>query len=217
MSTVSLSVPLRREEVLRFLGYPEDKRPTDRIEPLLDAVIEEARGLISPRGVFRAHAVARSREVMLEPIEARALVIGLVTIGGAVEQRARELVERGDATRGLLMDAAGSAAVEEAADRLSAVIAAEGRPSSVHVGVSCRISPGYGAWPIHAQQHLFAALPHAELGVSLLPTMLMSPQKSISFALWLGTDGRPLAGLSGCARCELENCRYRRAAPKEMQ
>lgn len=205
-----LDVTLRPQEVLRFLGYPEGKRPPERIECLLDQVLEEARPLVSARGVFRSHPVERSSDVLLEPLEATALVIGLVTIGDAVERRARELVANGDATRGLLMDAAGSAAVEEAADRLGAVIAAEGEPRAPSA-VSCRISPGYGAWPIRAQERLFAALPHAELGIALLPTMLMSPQKSISFAMWLGADRRPLAGLSGCARCELVHCRYRRA------
>jgi hypothetical protein len=217
VNVVPLTVSLRREEVLRFLGYPEQKQPGPRIASLLDEVIADARAALSPRGVFQSHPVERSHDVLLEPIEATALAVGLVTIGGAVEQRARELVASGDATRGLLMDAAGSAAVEEAADRLSALIAAEDPPASAHFGVSCRISPGYGAWPIRAQERLFDALPHARLGVSLLPSMLMSPRKSISFAMWLGAARRPLTGLSGCARCELVSCRYRRSSRKESQ
>jgi hypothetical protein len=217
MSVVPLAVVLRREQVLRFLGYPEEKQPGQSIDVLLDEVIEEARAAVSPRGVFRSHPVERSKQLLLEPIEATALVVGLVTIGGAVEQRARQLVAAGDATRALLMDAAGSAAVEETADRLGAVIAADDAPASGHFGVSCRISPGYGAWPIHAQERLFAALPHAELGVSLMPSLLMSPEKSISFAMWLGADRRPLAGLSGCARCELIACRYRRSSRKDTE
>jgi len=72
------------------------------------------------------------------------------------------------------------------------------------------VSPGYGSWGIHSQKALFDRLPHHRIGVDLLPTMLMTPRKSISFAMWLGADRRPLAGLSGCARCGLVECRYRK-------
>lgn len=208
-----LSVSIRREDVLHFLGYPTGQSPASRIGVLVEGTILEARRLASARGTFVRHPVERSRGLGLEPLEATALVIGLVTVGAELDRAVDGLVAEGEPTRALLLDAAGSAAAEEAADRLSAVAAGTetmAGASSPAPHVSCRVSPGYGGWSIRAQTSVFAALPHDALGVSLLPSMLMTPRKSISFAMWLGADRRPLAGLSGCARCGLVQCRYRR-------
>jgi hypothetical protein len=215
---IDLPVNIARGEVLHFLGYPEGLRPADRVERLMDDAILEARVLVAPRGLFARFSVERSSELDLEPIEASGLVVGLVTIGPSLDRRVDELVSSGEPTRALLIDAAGSAAVEEAADRLGAIIGDDGAvaaSASPVAHVSCRVSPGYGSWSILAQQSLFEALPHQRIGVSLLPTLLMTPRKSISFAMWLGADRRPLAGLAGCARCGLAECRYRRVKGEE--
>jgi hypothetical protein len=123
------------------------------------------------------------------------------------------MIRDGDTVGALLLDAMGSAAVEEAADRLGAIITGvEVPPDYDAPAVSCRISPGYGLWPLEAQGPLFGHLPHAAIGVTLRPSLLMEPRKSISFAMWLGADARPIAGLSGCDRCLLTTCRYRRTS-----
>jgi hypothetical protein len=212
---VSLPVTIERDEVEHFLGYPEGRKPFGRIAGLLGDMIREARRLARPRGTYEMLPVARAAELGLEPIDARRLVVGLVTIGDGIESRATELLRAGAVTEGLLLDAAGSAAVEEAADRLGALIAGDGRSDATGRAsrarrLSCRVSPGYGKWSIASQRALFELLPHEAVGVELMPTMLMTPRKSISFAMWLGADARPIAGLSGCARCGLEHCRYKR-------
>jgi len=209
---IELPVTIRRGDVLHFLGYPEGQVPAERVERLMDDTIREARRLISPRGLFLPYPVESAGEIGLEPIEASGLVIGLVTIGYDLERHVNDLVSIGAPTRALLLDAAGSAAVEEAADRLGSVVAGDEDlgPDTIVPHVSCRVSPGYGSWGIHSQKALFDRLPHHRIGVDLLPTMLMTPRKSISFAMWLGADRRPLAGLSGCARCGLVECRYRK-------
>ena len=204
-----LDVSIRREDVLHFLGYPRERPPALRMQSLLDAAIDEANGLVRARGVFRELRVAASSEIGLRVEKAEGLAIGLVTVGPGLEDRVSRLMRAGDMTRALMIDASGSAAAETAADRLSAFIVGE----TVEEGqVSCRVSPGYGRWPLSAQRALFDLLPHRELGVSLTPSMMMVPRKSISFAMWLGASARPLAGLSGCARCGLAHCRYRRSS-----
>lgn len=215
---IDLPVAIRRGDVLHFLGYPEGQAPAERIDRLMDDTIRVARHLVSPRGLFLRHPVSRAGELGLEPMEASGLVIGLVTIGSELDRQVDALVAMGAPTRALLLDAAGSAAVEEAADRLGATIASSGEgisESEPVPHVSCRVSPGYGSWPIMAQRMVFELLPHDEVGVELLPTMLMVPRKSISFAMWLGADRRPIAGLSGCARCGLVQCRYRKPGTAE--
>ncbi len=214
---LDIPVGIADADVLHFLGYPEGRRPPPQIEALLEASLKDARTCVAGRGSFLIVDPTDAPRVGLEPMDASALILGLVTVGGAIEARASELLGVGEATRALLIDAAGSAAAEEAADRLGALIVGdetaliespESNPRALPV--SCRISPGYGAWPLAAQRQLFSLLPARELGVELQPSLLMVPRKSISFAMWLGADARPVAGLSGCSRCHLEHCRYRR-------
>lgn len=217
-----LRVALRREEVLHFLGYPEDREPPARTASRLDAVLKEARRLVRARGAYRLLPPERSHDVGLDLVPSEGLVLGVVTAGAELETRASECLRAGDATSALLFDAAGSAAAEEAADRLGAIVVAElsgedprraaqeaDQPDAA-APISCRISPGYGRWQLSAQEAIFSLLPAAELGVSLAPSWLMVPRKSVSFAMWLGADARPIAGLSGCSRCQLPHCRYRK-------
>jgi len=207
---VDLALTIDRAEVLHFLGYPIGHWPSSKLGPLLDQSIEEARDLVVARGGWVRMPSSRSDAIGLEPMDASALVIGLVTVGGGIERRASELLESGETTRALMLDAAGSAAAEEAADRLSAMVVGDDVPRQRAGHVSCRVSPGYGRWAIDSQRQLFEILPHEAVGVELRPSMLMQPRKSISFAMWIGADTRPITGLSGCSRCELERCRYRK-------
>ncbi|MEW6366881.1 MAG: hypothetical protein AB1714_19820 [Acidobacteriota bacterium] len=209
---LSLDVNIRREDVLHFLGYPRERPPAPRMQSLLDAAIAEAQRLVRPAGVFRELRVAASSEIGLRAEKAEGLLIGLVTIGPGIEDRVTRLLRDGNMTRALIVDACGSAAAETAADCLGALIVGETVGDAAQV--SCRVSPGYGRWPLSAQRALFDLLPHRELGVSLRQSMMMIPRKSISFAMWLGASARPLAGLSGCARCGLAHCRYRRSGPE---
>ncbi len=229
MTVVETRLTLAREEVLHFLGYPAGREPHPRIAEALADCLAEARALVRGRGVWTALATDEAEDVGLEPIPASGLVIGLATAGAAIVEAASARMARGDATGALLIDACGSAAAEEAADRLSATIVASlggvtGEPdpfpgSPANPGperaaaISCRISPGYGGWPLASQPAIFARLPHRKIGLRLEPSLLMVPRKSISFAMWLGADARPLSGLAGCARCGLETCRYRRREP----
>jgi len=205
-----LRLSIREREVLHFLGYPAGRRPPARLEPLFEGTLHEARRLAAARGAFRTFPVSSAAEVGLPAEDADGLVLGLVTAGGGIERRVTELLGRGEAARALLLDAAGSAAAEEAAQRLSVRVV--GGRTSAEADVGCRVSPGYGRWPLSAQRALFARLPHETLGVSLNPSMMMAPRKSISFALWLGAKRAPRSGLSGCDTCGLSRCRYRRSA-----
>jgi hypothetical protein len=209
----SLRLSIRESDVLHFLGYPMGRRPQGRLDALLKEVLSEARKLAAARGAFRKLSVGSADEVGLKEERAEGLVLGLVTVGDQIERRVTELLDRGEDSRALLLDAAGSAAAEEAARRLSVRIL--GGKTGAAEDVACRISPGYGRWPLAAQKALFARLPHDALGVSLNSSMMMVPRKSISFALWIGARRAPRSGLSGCDTCGLPQCRYRRSAERK--
>jgi hypothetical protein len=204
---LDLPVAIPRDEVIRLLGYPEGRPLPPRFVPLLDQALAAAAALVRPRGTFIRVAVAEAATVGLAPVSAAGLALGLVTIGADLEERVAELSRSGQATAALLLDAAGSAAAEAAADALGAVVVGGGAAATRPL--ACRISPGYGDWAIDEQRRLLARLDAASLGVTLLPSLMMVPRKSVSFAMWLGARQR-IAGAQGCARCRLADCPYRR-------
>lgn len=223
-----LRLSLREEEVWRFLSYPEATEPPALTRARILREIAVARDLIGPRGIYRVDPAAEAARCGLSPPDvgagrsasrgARAAwtVLGLVTIGARLEEAVRHRLAGADATGALLLDAVGSAAAEEAADRLSDEIvgarAEAGLPDSGSGGFrGRRVSPGYGDWPLAAQSRVFARLPHDAIQVHLLDSLLMVPRKSISFALWLDGDGHPLDDVAGCARCPDRRCRLRRS------
>lgn len=215
---IALAAELRREEVLRFLGYPAGHRPAPRVEADLARALAAARSLVEARGVYRRLPAARAADAGLPPLgdsaPADVLVLGLVTAGERLERRGAELARLGRSAEALLLDAAGSAAAEEAADRLCALVAGAALEPASAERLSCRVSPGYGDWPLAAQRLLFGLLPHSEVGVELLPSLMMRPRKSVSFAMWLDAGGRPVPGLSGCGYCLLDRCAFRIRSPR---
>jgi hypothetical protein len=226
--TTSLSIEIPLAEVHRLLGYPLGHLVPERVQSRLAALLEESRSLVEARGTHAWFPVAEAEAVQLtRPGPANALggfALGLVTIGPGVEARAAAMLREGDASGALLLDTIGSAAAEAAADALgsrTAVGAAVGErigsPDSGAGGVGemaispCRVSPGYGDWPLSAQEAIFARLPHGELGVRLLPSLLMVPRKSVTFALWFDAAGHAIGDRRGCSCCPLDRC-PRRAA-----
>jgi hypothetical protein len=212
-ATLDVPLALPRPPVLRLLGYREGRAPTRTTARRLEEVLPEARTLAHGRGTWRRFRTSEAARFGLDAIEAEGLVLGMATAGDALERRSAECIASGDPLGALLFDAIGSAAAEEAADRLSAAVraGAAGGERPPPEEVSCRISPGYGRWALSAQGALVAALP--DIGVRLTPSLMLVPRKSTTFALWIGARVPPRVGLSGCAVCGLQSCRYRRARP----
>lgn len=184
--------------MLPFLEYPEGRGPSQRLRAQLSEAITSGEQLARPLGSWVRLPPERAPEVGLPERLAEALILGLVTLGPALEEEVSRLSSAGQLTRALLLDAVGSAAAEATADALTLHLLGE---------PSCRVSPGYGDWPLERQAELFALLPDT-LGVDLRPSMLMLPRKSVSFALLPGAN-QPLR--SGCASCALLTCRMRRS------
>ena len=101
--------------------------------------------------------------------------------------------------RYVVMDAAASALVEETCDHLQ-----ESLPFS---HLTFRFSPGYGDVPLSLQKQLLKVLDAGKrIGLTLTPSMLMVPQKSISGIVGIGKE----AIKRTCSGCQMmDHCEYR--------
>ena len=109
---------------------------------------------------------------------------------------------------GVILDAIGSAGVEAIADELNREINQE--ISEKDLEYSKRYSPGYCHWNVRDQEIIFNILPTDEIGVYLTEAFLMTPIKSVSFAINIGPNIKKSHWENRCKSCEDRGqCTYR--------
>lgn len=208
---------IERGQVLQYLGFrggelsPELLADIARCEALLTGAAE-------PRAVWKLFPLAEDGALAgscfkPEGEAVRALlkdsdevILMAATLGSGVERLIRR-AQVSDMAEALLLDACGSAAIENVCDNLCANLAEAFRPRYL----TDRFSPGYGDMPLEQQRELFRALDVTRrIGVSLTDSGLMLPQKSVTALI--GVADRPQKRRpKGCAACGLfENCAYRK-------
>jgi hypothetical protein len=158
------------------------------------------------------------------------LAAAVCTIGRALEERVRELAAAGDAARAMVLDAVGSSAAEEVADRVNRMICEMAAPTDLRP--ERRQSPGYAHWDVRDQQSIFRFLAPDEIGVSLTSSYMMVPRKSVSYVVPftvpaqdvgpLGTGdaagdsvAEPVGSRHRCAVCGMSDCPFREDGQEE--
>lgn len=200
---------LDRSEVLRYLGYRGQDVATE-LAGRIDEGIERALEVGSPRGVWRIFGIDADGaggsvdcdgdglpEIRLERCAlvlrghdiaehlAGAVAVGVmaVTAGMGVDQELRRL-SLTDSLGQVVLDAAGTALVERAADAAEARLVAEAAARGLFV--NWRFSPGYGDLPLACQPELLASLDATrQLGLTLTPSTLLVPTKSVTAVIGL--------------------------------
>lgn len=219
---------VERAEVLRYLGYagqPLTSELDARVDEMVGRCLEVAR----PRGCVRVFDVAgrdegeggpavrlsgTALELAGSSIDrhlegAVAVAVLAVTAGMGVDAELRRL-SLTDRVGQLLLDAAGTALVERAADAAEASVVA--RAAERGLFANGRFSPGYGDLPLATQPVLLATLDAQRLlGITLSSSLLMTPTKSVTAVIGLFREPRA-AGRPGCAECACrEFCSLRAA------
>ncbi len=131
----------------------------------------------------------------------------IATAGMEYEHFLHRLKDSGDMVRLFIADSLGSVIAEKAADQMELAL----QQSIAHRGWkhTNRFSPGYCGWHVSQQQLLFPLFgKDGTCGVTLSPSSLMTPIKSVSGVIGLGENVRKLEYT--CGLCSLESCYKRR-------
>ena len=203
---------INRAEVLQYLGWRGSEIPPE-VNAQLDGCLQETLTLASPRVVWRLLPVLPGGLRVGDDIQAllsesTQCVLLAATLGNALETAIRRAQVRG-LTRALMLDCCGSAAIESVCDAAEAEIRAavgEGKH------LTDRFSPGYGDLPLSVQPLLLDILDAPRrIGLTLTPTGIMTPRKSVTAILGIADTPQPRR-FRGCAYCSMfENCAYRKA------
>ena len=208
---------VERSEVLRYLGY-SGQELSHELEGRIDGMVARCLAVARPAGsvgvfdvsgrgekdgapvIFLAGTALelRGRSIAEHLAGAKAVGVFAVTLGMGVEAELRRL-SLTDRVGQLILDAAGSALVERAADAVEASVVAEAAGRELFCGT--RFSPGYGDFPLATQPVLLAALDaQRTLGITLSNDLLMSPTKSVTAVVGLFEEPCRDAHAS-CAAC----------------
>ena len=218
-----IDVEIDTRDIYRRIGYTADGEPSARIASLIGEYVDNATQLIEPSCSYSIRDIARVQgsSILIEnsivfegQIISRLLeqcekvAVFLVTIGDRLEEMVCQLSDDGFIVEAYALDAIGSSAVEKLAecvqDRIGEAASARG------LCISRRFSPGYCDWDMSQQEMVFRAMDGDRLGVQLSQEFLMTPQKSISGIIGIGSCNGNVEDYNPCRTCDRVHCLGRR-------
>lgn len=186
--------PLNMSEIKRYSGLDQY---SDFPVNLLDQACTEAYLLAQPHGTWQIYDYDVSTATIMgsQPLSLQApkvieylsgatqVVVMALTIGQKLENKVSQYFISGEYTSGLLLDAAGTAAVEVAADQVCEFI----KQQVAQQGYMTlpRFSPGYGNWDITVQPLILDLANAHEIGLTVTDSCMLQPRKSITAVIAL--------------------------------
>jgi len=217
-------VDLQVRQIEKFIGYSEGESH-EHIALIIEELIVECRNICELKAEYMViddpvfDNIEKSIElaglnfytgkiIVGQLKKADSIAVFLATAGHGPGRRSREYMAEGDPVKGYILDVIGSEIVEATADIMQASLAREMELTGKKI--SNRFSPGYCGWDVKEQHKLFSLLPDNFCGITLTPSALMDPVKSVSGFIGAGSEVRfhPYT----CNFCDMKDCIYRRRA-----
>ena len=191
-------------------------------EEFIDDIVLEAIALVNPKGSFKifdydsknAIIFSDDKKIQLEGksikkhlTNCEKVAVLALTVGEDIEKTVSKMSEEGEYARALLLDAAATEAVEEAADAMEKVIDANAKREGFFL--TFRFSPGYGDFPIEMQSEILKLSGGQEIGISLTSSLMLIPRKSITAIIGF-KKGSCVFLENKCYDCKNINCAYRK-------
>ena len=190
------NVAIPRGEVLKRLGYPTASfELQEPVRSIFEDALREAAGLMRSRAAYRALRIEsndgnavrfqgtefsiESRQVAKLMAHAKAAVCFAATVGPALDEAVSGRMRNGDMLMATILDAIGSETADAAADELHWKILSR-RAEAAGCPVTARFSPGYGDWSLTVQKDLIGICGGSLIGITVTPSSLMIPRKSVS-------------------------------------
>lgn len=179
-----------KKEVIRYLGYRALHQPDEIIDSLIDQCIEEMQKVIRPSlvwdefdlSVSEENSVVGGNEIVSKKLAENLsgcsrVVMFAATLGSEVDKMIRT-VSFTDSARACVLQATGAMFIEEFVDSFNRKV----EEDAALQGCVCpkRFSPGYGDLPLETQKLFFRLLNCSKIGLTLMDTLIMAPEKSVT-------------------------------------
>jgi len=178
-------------EVARYLGYKKTTPPDEPVIRIIHDSCEKMHAVLKPQAVYETFSLVPGADNMLSFAgntinsvdlsrnlhDCGSVVLLAATIGPQVDMMIKRAQIR-SSTEAAIMQAAGAMFIESFVDAVNKRIKTDAVASGrlVHP----RYSPGYGDVTLSVQRMFFLLLPCSRIGLSLMPTLIMAPEKSVT-------------------------------------
>ena len=190
--------PVARDfsETARYLGYQKVSVPDEQTEALIKSAAAELLEVIKPQAVYEqfdlsveydeeagtgmvsfADVGIPSKDLSRNLRECNKVVIFASTLGAQCDQQIRRAQIK-DPVKAAVLQATGAMYIEKCVDLLNEKIRIEFEEQGYKVRP--RFSPGYGDVSLKVQKDFFRLLPCQRIGLTLMDTLIMSPEKSVT-------------------------------------
>ena len=154
-----------------------------RMQPIYEQMLGVAQQLAEPRILRRSFAAGELPAIASRLPGAEEIVLAVSTLGPRIEAHVASSFED-DPGRAVILDEIANAWVGGLARQLHLTVRDEARARGMLAGPAFR--PGIGHWPVALQASIVEALGGSQTGITVLESMMMSPEKSISSIIALG-------------------------------
>lgn len=184
------------KEVARYLGYRRTTPPDAEVSALMQKAASEMLAAMKPQAVFEifpvtfgqlsqtlapevsfADVTLHSRDLGRNLAGCSKVALLAATIGPQVDALIRRHSSL-DPVYASILQATGAMFIEELVDlvneEIKKIAAAEGLKTKP------RYSPGFGDVPLQVQKDFFRLLPCTRIGLTLMDTLIMAPEKSVT-------------------------------------
>ena len=183
-------------ETARYLGYRRATPPDAEVSALMQKAASEILAAMKPQAVFEifpatfgqlsqtlapevsfADVTLHSRDLSRNLAGCTKVALLAATIGPQVDALIRRHSSL-DPVYASILQATGAMFIEELVDlvneEIKKIAAAEGLKTKP------RYSPGFGDVPLQVQKDFFRLLPCTRIGLTLMDTLIMAPEKSVT-------------------------------------
>ena len=205
-------------ETRRYAGL---KNAKNFDEKNISAACDEALLLLQVRGIYKIYDYDCQNQIINSAppfkISGNSIIKHLagcekvaclaVTVGENIENEVTKKFDAGEYVSSVLLDAAATAAVEQAADELEKAVAREVSKESLKM--RWRFSPGYGDWLLDNQKKFFYVTGAPEIGMKLTEALMLVPRKSVTAIIGLEkniSENKTVQHKKSCANCGKIDC-----------
>jgi cobalamin-dependent methionine synthase I len=210
-------------QVLHYLEYRNQKL-SESNKRIIDDCISEINGIVREKYVYDFFDIKQENGKIVLQNSTLALsgrdienhlknclkcVVMAATLGIEVDKRIA-FYSKMDLSKGIIMDACASAAIEALCDNVENQIRA--KVSHERQYMTSRYSPGYGDFPLELQHDIISVLDaYRQIGLSVTENSLLIPRKSVTAVIGIRQiPSNNDCHNEKCTACDKIDCRYRR-------
>lgn len=180
------------KETARYLGYRKAVGPDVNVSALMEKAAQEMQAVMKPQAVFEiydlsglsfADVTLHSKDLGTNLEGCTKVALLAATIGPQVDALIRRNSSL-DPVYASILQATGAMFIEEVVDLVNQEI--KKIAASQGLKTKPRYSPGFGDVPLEVQKDFFRLLPCTRIGLTLMDTLIMAPEKSVTAFVGLG-------------------------------